>query len=50
MDQKVWSKAIDDTLGLLTTTIYQRKLPMGRRALTTVYTSNDELTASRVRI
>ena len=50
MDQKVWSKAIDDTLGLLNYyNLTKENYQWEERALTTVYTSNDELTASRVR-
>ena len=50
MDQKVWSRAIDDTLGLLNYyNLTKENYRWDERALTTVYTSNDELTASRVR-
>ena len=50
MDQKVWSKAIDDTAGLLNYyNLTKENYQWDERALTTVYTSNDELTASRVR-
>lgn len=50
MDQKVWSKAIDDTLGLLNYyNLTKENYRWDEVALTTVYTSNDELTASRVR-
>jgi peptidyl-prolyl cis-trans isomerase SurA len=50
MDQKVWSRAIDDTLGLLNYyNLTKENYQWDERALTTVYTSNDELTASRVR-
>ena len=50
MDQKVWSRAIDDTLGLLNYyNLTKENYQWDKRALTTVYTSNDELTASRVR-
>jgi len=50
MDQKVWSRAIDDTLGLLNYyNLTKENYQWYERALTTVYTSNDELTASRVR-
>ena len=50
MDQKVWSKAIDDTAGLLNYyNLTKENYRWDERAVTTVYTSNDELTASRVR-
>ena len=50
MDQKVWSKAIEDTAGLLNYyNLTKENYRWGERAVTTVYTSNDELTASRVR-
>ncbi len=50
MDQKVWSRAIDDTLGLLNYyNLTKENYQWDERALTTVYTSNDELIASRVR-
>ena len=50
MDQKVWSKAINDTLGLLNYyNLTKENYRWDERAITTVYTSNDEPTASRVR-
>jgi len=50
MDQKVWSRAIDDTLGRLNYyNLTKENYRWDKRAITTVYTSNDEATASRVR-
>ena len=44
MDQKVWSKAIDDTLGLLNYyNLTKENYQWEERAFTTVYTSNDEI-------
>jgi len=50
MDQKVWSKAINDTAGLINYyNLTKENYRWDERALTTVYTSNDEATATRVR-
>ena len=50
MDKMVWSKAINDTVGLLNYfNVTKEDYRWNERALATVYTSNDQLTASRVR-
>ena len=50
MDQKVWSRAINDTIGLLNYyNLTKENYRWDERALTKVYTSNDNATASRVR-
>ena len=50
MDQKVWSKAIDDTSGLLDYyNLTKENYRWDKRAFATVYTSNDETIAKKVR-
>ena len=50
MDKKVWSKAIDDTSGLLDYyNLTKENFRWDKRAFATVYTSNDEAIAKKVR-
>ena len=50
MDQKVWSKAINDTIGLVNYyNLTKENYRWSKRAIATVYESNDEITAKRVR-
>lgn len=50
MDQKVWSKAINDSAGLMNYyNLTKENYRWDERAITKVYTSKDEPTASRVR-
>ncbi len=50
MDEKVWSKAINDSLGLINYyNLTKEKYTWNERAETKVYTSRDEATANRVR-
>ena len=50
MDQKVWSKAINDSVGLLNYyNLTKDNYRWDKRAITTVYTSSDLATANKVR-